>query len=130
MYVPNKTIYSESVENISRRRFHNYEFIVPFAKKTPVEEIEYSLAKIEAKIKSFYPLDVEYTTSNANASDFVYTINVQLPKENKFFETEMRKFLMTHIFGQGLEKNISKDDEYPVVPPLAEISPESNNDIF
>lgn len=116
VYVPNKTIYSESVENLSRRRFFSYDFSIPFAKNVPIEEVEYSLAIIEAKIKSFYPLDIEYTSTNANATDFVYNISVQLPKENKFFEEEMRKFLVNHIFGRWSDKKIpKKEDEYPVI---------------
>lgn len=101
VYVPNKIIYSESVENLSRRRFFSYELVVPFAKTTCHTEIANALDLIEGKINSFFPINVEYVTSNANAADYMYTITVLLPEENSFFESEMRKFLVPFVFGRG-----------------------------
>ena len=93
VYVPNKVIYSESVENLSRRRFYSYELLVPFAKTTPSEEISHALRVIEGKINSFFPIDVEYTMSNTNATDYTYTITVLLPEENNFFDFWCNIFL-------------------------------------
>ena len=98
VYVPNKIIYSESVENLSRRRFFSYELMIPFNKNASHTDISHALNLIEGKINSFFPINVEYVTSNANASDFVYNITILLPEENNFFENEMRKFLIPIIF--------------------------------
>lgn len=128
IYVPNKTIYSESVENLSRRRFFQYEFQVPFAKNEPAEIISLAMERIEAKINSFYPLDIEYISSNPNATDYLYTINVKLAKESKFFETEMQKFLMKYIFDRG-KKSEKNDENTPIIKPLEPII-EANDDIL
>ncbi len=67
VYVPNKVIYSEPVENLSRRRFFSYEIILPIAKTTPYADVQHVLKAVESKITSFYPVDVEYVTSSPNA---------------------------------------------------------------
>lgn len=120
VYVPNKVIYSESVENLSKRRFFTYEFSVPFAKSASSQEISDSLRIIEGKINSFYPLKIEYVMSSPNAADFMYTIFVSLPKENSHFENEMRNFLVKFIF-RG--ENKPKNTENPVI-----VSPKNENE--
>lgn len=98
VYIPNKIIYSETVENLSRRRFYSYEFIVPFSKSDSVTSVENALKIIEGKINTYYPLNIEYETQNTNASDYTYTIRVTLPDENIRFEHDMRMFLIKYIF--------------------------------
>lgn len=100
VYIPNKTIYSEVVENLSRRRFHSYELIIPFAKTEDPTTIKLSMKLIEDKINSFYPLRISYESANPNATDFIYIVSVDLPEQSDFFENEMRKFLMEYIFGR------------------------------
>lgn len=116
VYVPNKIIYSESVENLSRRRFFSYELLVPFAKNAPSEDIERALSVIESKINSFFPMNVEYVASNNNATDYTYTITVTLPEENTFFENEMRMFLVKHIFGRNSAPVVSQSNS--ATPPI------------
>lgn len=127
VYIPNKTIYTESVENLSRRRFYSYEFMLPFAKNASIEEVENSLKIVESKINSFHPVSLDFSESNANATDYMYTILVKLPKENKFFETEMRKFFISHIFGRWSEKNFLKNQAEENKPQQIEIIPENEN---
>lgn len=129
VYVPNKTIYSEPVENLSRRRFFMYDFSVPFAKNTPVEEVEYSLTLIEWKIKSFFPIEILYENSNSNATDYMYIISVKLAEENKFFESEMRRFLVNHIFGRWTDKIPKHQENIPIVT-TPEIPPNEESDIL
>lgn len=104
VYVPNKKVYSESVENLSRRRFYTYELLVPFPKNTPAKEVALSLKIIDGKIASYYPIDTEYTNQNQNAGEYMYHIEVKLPSENINFEKEMRYFLTSYIF-QGTYEN-------------------------
>lgn len=104
VYIPNKIIYSETVENLSRRRFYSYEFIVPFSKSDSVTSVENALKIIEGKINTYYPLNIEYETQNTNASDYTYTIRVTLPDENIRFEHDMRMFLIKYIFWRGAHK--------------------------
>lgn len=110
VFIPNKTIYSEVVENLSRRRFHSYDLLIPFAKTDDPKDIDISLRLIEGKINTFYPLHIDYTASSPNATDFVYTISVDLPEKSDYFESEMRKFLIKHIFGRGNKKNSTKEN--------------------
>lgn len=98
VYVPNKIIYSETVENLSKRRFFTYELTIPFAKASSSNEVTEALRIIEGKINSFYPIKVEYEMSSPNAGDYMYTIFVSLPEENAFFENEIRNFLVRYIF--------------------------------
>lgn len=98
IYVPNNTIYTESVENLSRRRFYTYEYVVPFAKKTPKTEVQTSLKIIEGKISRYHPISIDYTTENQNATDYTYRISVKLPEENPKFNAEIRNFLIEYIF--------------------------------
>lgn len=111
VYVPNRKIYTESVENLSRRRFHTYEYLVPFAKKTPPKEVDLSMKIIEWKIASYYPIDVEYSAQNQNAGEYLYHIEVKLPEENEKFDEEMRKFLTSYIF-HGQYFSLSKNRHY------------------
>lgn len=104
IYVPNKKVYTESVENLSRRRFYNYTLLVPIPKKAPPEEVALSLKIIEGKIASYYPIDTEYSERNQNNGEFLYEIQVKLPEENENFEKEMRYFLTSYIF-QGTYEN-------------------------
>ncbi len=116
VYVPNKVIYSEPVENLSRRRFFSYEIILPIAKTTPYADVQHVLKAVESKITSFYPVDVEYVTSSPNAWDFMYTITVKLPEENRFFESEMRDFMTKYIFSRGMSFAIEeKKSEIPEI---------------
>lgn len=66
VYVPNKIIYSEPVENLSRRRFFNYELILPFSRSLDVDEVETLIKIIEGKINSFFPIEVIYDTPKPN----------------------------------------------------------------
>lgn len=36
VYIPNRTIYTETVENLSRRRFETYTYLIPFAKGSSI----------------------------------------------------------------------------------------------
>ncbi len=96
--MPNKTIYTESVENLSRRRFYTYEFVIPFSKKTSKKEVQTSLKIIEGKIGRYYPIGIEYTMENQNATDYTYKILVKLPEENPKFQKDIREFLIEYIF--------------------------------
>ncbi|PID84351.1 hypothetical protein CSB09_01420 [Candidatus Gracilibacteria bacterium] len=117
VYVPNRKVYTESVENLSRRRFYTYSYLVPFAKNTPPKEVDLSMKIIEGKIASYYPIDVEYTAQNQNSGEYLYTIEVKLPEENEAFDEDMRKFLTSYIFHGRYVSNpknnhiVDEDDE-------------------
>jgi small-conductance mechanosensitive channel len=105
VYVPNNTIYVESVENLSRRRFYSYEYLVPFAKSSSAKEVSTALKIIEGKISSYYPIEISYKSENPNATDYMYRINVKFPEENKSLDIEMQRFLVTYIFSGNSSKN-------------------------
>ena len=98
VFVPNRLIYTETVENISRRRFYDYTYSIPFRKQSNVNEIKTRMRIIESKIASYDPIEVRFDTEIPNAVDLVYKITIMLPEENERFDDEMRHFLMEYIF--------------------------------
>jgi small-conductance mechanosensitive channel len=104
VFIPNRLIYTETIENISRRRFFDYSYRVPFKKQSSMEDVKTRMRIIEGKIASYNPIEVSYETEIPNAVDLVYKITVLLPEENENFDETMRHFLMEHIFIEP-EKN-------------------------
>lgn len=99
IFIPNRLIYTEVVENLSRRRFFIYEYIVPFKKNgSNGRDIQEQLRIIEGKIDEYNPIAIGWITENPNAGDFVYRISVKLPDENESFDRDIREFLTGYIF--------------------------------
>lgn len=99
LYIPNRTIYAEAVENISRERYHTYTYIIPFSKATSnARDIKQRLRIIEGKLSEYNPLSIEWETENTNAWDFTYKVSIQFPEENMTIDTEIRIYLTEHIF--------------------------------
>ncbi len=46
----------------------------------------------------YAPIAVDITTEIPNATDFVYSIKVDMPEKNEDFSREMRHFLIPFIF--------------------------------
>ena len=99
VFIPNRFIYTEIVENISRRRFFEYAYSIPFKKNgSNGEDIKEQLRIIEWKIDEFNPISIEWDAENPNSNDYVYKIIVRLPDENTYFDREIREFLIPYIF--------------------------------
>ena len=99
IYIPNRTVYTEVVENISRERYCTYTYIIPFSKATSnARDIKQRLRIIEWKLSQYNPLLIEWETENTNAGDFTYKVSVQFPEENTTVDTEIRLYLTEHIF--------------------------------
>ena len=107
VFIPNRLIYTETLENISRRRFFDYTYRIPFKKQSNTNDIRTRMRIIESKIASYDPIEVLYDSEIPNAVDLVYKITIMLPEENEQFDYEMRHFLMEHIF---IEANQSPSD--------------------
>jgi small-conductance mechanosensitive channel len=105
VFIPNRLIYTETLENISRRRFFDYTYRVPFKKQSDVSDIKTRMRIIEGKIASYDPIEVLYDTEIPNAVDLVYKITIMLPEENESFDYEMRHFLMEHIFVEATKSS-------------------------
>lgn len=99
VYIPNKIISAESLENLTRRRFYLYTFRIPFKKTIGHPEvIKDMLMLIEGKISEYDPIDISISSEIPNANDFVYVFEVQMPEENRDFEKEIREYLVPFIF--------------------------------
>lgn len=108
IFMPNRLIYTEVVENLSRRRFFIYEYIIPFKKsESNGADIREQLRIIEWKIDEYNPIAIEWSAENSNAMDYMYKISVKLPDENGSFDRDIREFLMKYIF-QGKENSLQK----------------------
>jgi small-conductance mechanosensitive channel len=99
VYIPNKIISIESLENLSRRRFYLYNFKVPFKKAIWQPDIvKDMLMLIEGKLSEYDPIDIKIYSEIPNANDFVYVFEVQMPEENRDFERKIRDYLVPFIF--------------------------------
>lgn len=105
VFIPNRLIYTETIENLSRRRFYDYTYRIPFRKQSDMNDIRTRMRIIEGKIASYDPIDVIYDTEIPNAVDLVYKITILLPEENEAFDYEMRHFLMEHIFIEAIREH-------------------------
>lgn len=99
VYVPNRTLNIEYLENITRRRFYLYTFKVPFKKAgNSPSYVEDTLMYIEGKLWEYDPIEITMDYEIPNAVDFVYVFSVKLPLENREFERDIRSFLIPYIF--------------------------------
>ena len=105
VFIPNRLIYTETLENISRRRFFDYIYRIPFRKQSDMNDIRTRMRIIEGKIASYNPIEVTYDTEIPNAVDLVYKVTILLPEENEAFDTDMRHFLMEHIFIEAIREH-------------------------
>jgi small-conductance mechanosensitive channel len=99
IYIPNKILATESLENLTRRRFYLYTYRIPFKKTIgdPVKARD-MLHLIEGKICEYAPLKIEIKNEIPNASDFVYIFEVRMPEEDMDFDREIREYLIEYIF--------------------------------
>ncbi len=99
VYIPNRILMMEQLENLTRRRFYTYIFRIPFKKAigspTDVHDI---LMLIEWKIGEYSPMSIDITSEIPNANDFVYIFTVKIPEESEEFDREIREFLIPYIF--------------------------------
>lgn len=99
IYIPNRTLNTESLENLTRRRLYLYTYRVPFKKTIgEPEKIKDMLMYIEWKMSEYSPIGIEIKTEIPNANDFVYIFEVKIPEENEEFDREIREFLIPYIF--------------------------------
>jgi small-conductance mechanosensitive channel len=99
VFIPNRIVYAEVIENISRQRFKAYTYIVPFRKNSGnPEDIKKQLKIIEGKIYEYSPIWVHFETENPNSNDFVYRITAEFPDENEIINREIQDFLVDFIF--------------------------------
>jgi small-conductance mechanosensitive channel len=99
IFIPNRTLTTEHLENLTRRRFYLYTFKVPFKKALGnPEKIKDMLMLIEGKISEYAPIGIDIKTEIPNAVDFVYIFDVKVPDENEQFDREIREFLIPYIF--------------------------------
>jgi hypothetical protein len=102
VYVPNRILNTEYLENFTRRRFYLYTYRVPFRKAIgDPGKIQDMLMLIEGKIGEYSPIEIEIKTEIPNANDFVYIFFVKVPEKNDDFDREMREFLIPYIFPKG-----------------------------
>ncbi|MDD2693915.1 MAG: mechanosensitive ion channel [Candidatus Gracilibacteria bacterium] len=99
VFMPNKVLNTEQLENLSRRRFYVYTFKIPFKKNSGnSEKVKDALMLIEGKIAEYSPIKVTITTEIPNANDLLYVISVNVPEENEEFEKDIQNFLIPYIF--------------------------------
>ncbi len=97
-YIPNRTITNETIENMTKNRYHLYTFKLPFRRSEKKWFIQTAIKEIQEKIESYAPIDVEIKATDPNVQDYIYQIEVKLPEEDKEFEEGMRIFLYQYIY--------------------------------
>lgn len=104
VYIPNRTLNTENLENLTRRRFYLYIYKVPFKKNIgDPDKVHDMLMFIEWKIWEYSPIEIEIKSEIPNATDFVYIFEVKVPEENDDFDKEIREFLIPYIFMKDIK---------------------------
>ncbi len=99
VYIPNRILMTEQLENLTRRRFFTYSYRVPFKKAIgSPKDVQDTLMLIEGKIGEYSPMSIDITSEIPNANDFVYVFTVKIPEESDEFDREIREFLIQYIF--------------------------------
>jgi small-conductance mechanosensitive channel len=108
VFIPNRIVYTEVIENISRQRFKTYSYVIPFKKNwgNP-DDIKKQLKIIEGKIYEYSPIGLTLETENPNSNDFVYIITVEFPDENEQINREIQDFLVDYIFPKNEKESSS-----------------------
>lgn len=102
VYIPNRTINAEHLENLTRRRYFVYTYRVPFKKTIgDPKEVKNILSIIEGKFLEYAPIEIKITTDIPNANDFVYVFTVKVPEEDEEYDREIREFLVPYIFPEA-----------------------------
>ncbi len=102
VYIPNRSLSTEQIENLTRRRFFVYTYRVPFKKTLgDPKEVKNILSIIEGKLSEYAPIDIKITTEIPNANDFVYVFTVKVPEEDDEYDREIREFLVPFIFPEA-----------------------------
>jgi small-conductance mechanosensitive channel len=102
VFIPNRTLNTENLENLTRRRFFVYTYKVPFKKGMgDPDKIKDSIMFIEGKIGEYAPISITITTEIPNANDFVYVFEVKVPEADEEFDKEIQEFLIPFIFPRG-----------------------------
>lgn len=98
MYIPNRTITNETVENKTKSRYHLYSYKIPFRRTETPTFVKNALAQIEEKIESYDPISLEITHIEPNVQDYIYLIEVKLPEEDAEYEDEMQRFFCDYLY--------------------------------
>ena len=102
VYIPNRSLSTEQIENLTRRRFFVYTYRVPFKKTLgDPKEVKNILSIIEGKLSEYAPIEIKITTEIPNANDFVYVFTVKVPEEDDEYDKEIREFLVPFIFPEA-----------------------------
>lgn len=104
VYIPNRTLNTESLENLTRRRFYLYTYKIPFKKNIgDPDKVHDMLMLIEGKIGEYSPIEIQIHSEIPNATDFVYIFEVKVPEQNDDFDREIREFLIPYIFMKDIK---------------------------
>ena len=99
VYMPNRTLNTEQLENLTRRRFFIYAYRVPLKKALwDPKEVQNIIRIIEGKLSEYRPIEIKITTEVPNANDFVYIFTVKVPEEDDEYDRQIREFLIPYIF--------------------------------
>ena len=102
VYIPNRSLSTEQIENLTRRRFFVYTYRVPFKKTLgDPKEVKNILSIIEGKLSEYDQIDTKIKTEIKNAKDFVYVFTVKVPEEDDEYDREIREFLVPFIFPEA-----------------------------
>jgi small-conductance mechanosensitive channel len=100
-YIPNRIISNETIENMTKNRYHLYTFKMPFRRSEDKNFIKESMEDIEERINNYNPIELKIEMIDPNVQDYIYQIEIKLPEEDLEFEKDMRIFLYEYIYRWG-----------------------------
>jgi hypothetical protein len=97
VYIPNRKILAEPVENISRQRFFQHIWRIPFDRRCEPKDIEYILTNIRNAIIDSRPISWRLVCDTITGADIVYVLSCNVQIENKALYHDIQRMIVEQV---------------------------------
>lgn len=97
IFIPNRSLLSEKIENLTRRKFIRYEWKIPFTRVSSALVIEKRLAIIREELEKSGYEDISLNITEITMNDIVYTIGGNTKEGSQEFFESFHRFIVKHI---------------------------------
>ena len=97
IFIPNRSLLSEKIENLTRRKFIRYEWKIPFTRVSSALVIEKRLAIIREELEKSGYEDISLNITEITMNDIVYTKSGNTKEGNQEFFESFHRFIVKHI---------------------------------
>ncbi len=98
VFIPNRTLLSEKIENLTRRKYTQYQWKIPFTRTSTSTLIEKKLGIIRDELKkNEWIHDITTTVSDITMNDIIYTISGNIETDNQEYYEMFHNFILHNI---------------------------------